>query len=219
MRQQSPFVPSIMAEKMVEFQIDNRHDILADRSEWAMHTATGYECAVKLPGDIPCGVDSSQCSRTIFFIRHMVDFGGNPYIEFGFSGFERFEKGGLLKHTKDVLAEARIEQVESLQSDVDCFCEDKSAADEIRLKANVSGGISEIVNTLETLLPFSAVEFITEQEKVEDVLYKSLLAALGTDLKYGHDEAYAQSRARQLATCFIIGFGSGESKIAIANQF
>jgi hypothetical protein len=169
---------------------------------WVAHTATGYECyaIVTHPDDADKEIK--------FYARHVVGPDGNPYTEVGFKSLEPFQGRDLMNKVKVALANYGFKEVLSIATIPDgelAYSEHsnpKRYTIELRLRAG-KNGIEVAFDSLAQFISKDCLNFVHEQESVEDVLYKSIMDNLGDDLRKSKGgAAHAEKRARELADYF-----------------
>lgn len=171
--------------------------------EWCAHTATGYQCVAKHPGN-----DVGFNQRIMFFARHVVGTDGRPYTEIGFSGLYEEEKASALIEVKEVFKKAGYSEVKNVVGSKEgekVFSDHlMHSHDSVAIRINAKAGeIVDIINISKKFLTDSSFTFVREQEKVQDVLFQSILTVMGPELSKGPGgEVAALKKAQLLADQF-----------------
>jgi hypothetical protein len=176
------------------------------------HTSTGYECHPNFSD-----MDKSFNERVVFYVRHVVGSDGRPYTEMGFTGLFDEEMAPTLKRMKEKLKSSSISEVMSLSDAPDTplvFAERQTTTFEsvaLRMNAGLNG-ISLAISAMGELIEQDSREFVLEQEKVDGVLYESIMHTLGPELSVGpggKDEAAI--RAQAMADQFQFGMSFSDA--------
>ena len=193
-----------------DFVIDNGKEGL----ERVVHTPTGYECPVAYPdfsGDLG--------QHVMFFAKHVVGSDGRPYTDIGLSHLDEREKTRAMDEMRRKLNGAGFKEVTKMS---ECDKKDEYIFSEqftpdhnsvsIRLNSG-KNGIVLAVEALGEMILESSKKFVKEQEKVDDIIYKSIMNTLGEELEKGPGgKKMAKKKARDLADTFETGFEVKSSK-------
>ncbi len=187
---------------MAGFTVDNK----GKGKHFVRHTSTGYEGVANHPANTQ--VDQRQVT---FFARHTVGENGRPYTEIGVNGLSQDEHRPTKKIMKESLKEAGFKEAKNV---VEHSAENRffefHAADPTSVTFCVTPqdhSIVSVVNVIdESIIDKEAKEFISHQEQVPDILYRSILHGLGEEMSRGPGgRAAAENRAKKLADYFING--------------
>lgn len=174
------------------------------------HTATGYKCLAK----VACPEDAEK--NIYFYSKHIVGLDGRPYIEVGYESQESYNFRDLMDRTKLALGKHGFKEVLSVNnSDFEDMVFSEFASPlpnniEIRVKAG-KDGISKVFSALDEFISKECINFVEEQEEnVDEILYHSIMDAMGDDLRKGPGGVdAAKKKARDLANTFIYGIQTG----------
>ncbi len=175
--------------------------------ERVAHTATGYECYSTFSNGI-----RQHEGQISLFIRHIIGDNGNPYIEIGLLGVHDLEKKDAINLIKQLLTQSGYSEEQSIEnlSHNNSFFS-KSVTRKLTRPTIIinddNDSITNIIDSLPNLTTPEAECFIKEQEKIDNILFKSILHILGSELNKGPGgQKYAINKAYELAQYFKYGY-------------